>query len=175
MGGVLQYKLEVYFRENQACTELRATISHHLLPPSSLQQFPRVTSIARGTPQSPAEPSKQKNPQSPRETPAEPSERQISSESLAEGCAPWMVTLRNFRNPSLGENSGFISGGASGVSEPRGPWIGPVSESLATESLLSESLTSESLSRESPSVGFRAFEISAFGIPVFGNPHRRNP
>ena len=31
------------------------------------------------------------------ETPAEPSERQISSESLAEGCAPRMVTLRNFR------------------------------------------------------------------------------
>ena len=30
------------------------------------------------------------------ETPAEPSERQISSESLAEGCAPRMVTLRNF-------------------------------------------------------------------------------
>ena len=40
-----------------------------------------------------------------RETPAEPSERptqspserQISSESLAEGCGPRMVTLRNFR------------------------------------------------------------------------------
>ena len=31
------------------------------------------------------------------ETPAEPSERQISSESLAEGCAPRLVTLRNFR------------------------------------------------------------------------------
>ena len=31
------------------------------------------------------------------ETPAEPFERQISSESLAEGCAPRMVTLRNFR------------------------------------------------------------------------------
>ena len=29
--------------------------------------------------------------------PKEPSERQISSESLAEGCAPRMVTLRNFR------------------------------------------------------------------------------
>ena len=32
------------------------------------------------------------------ETPAEPSERQISSESLAEGCAPRLVTLRNFKN-----------------------------------------------------------------------------
>ena len=31
------------------------------------------------------------------ETPAEPSERQISLESLAEGCAPRMVTLRNFK------------------------------------------------------------------------------
>ena len=55
---------------------------------------------SRGPPQNPrrdpAEPS-----QRPRralgETPAEPSERQISSESLAEGCAPRMVTLRNFK------------------------------------------------------------------------------
>ena len=36
-----------------------------------------------------------------RETPAERSERQISSESLAEGCAPRMVTLRNFRTYHL--------------------------------------------------------------------------
>ena len=34
----------------------------------------------------------------PSETPAEPSEMEISSESLAEGCAPRMVTLRNFRS-----------------------------------------------------------------------------
>ena len=34
------------------------------------------------------------------ETPAEPSERPISSESLAEGCAPRMVTLRNFNENS---------------------------------------------------------------------------
>ena len=37
-----------------------------------------------------------------------PSERQISSESLAAGCAPRMVTFRNFRN-----RSGFRSGGTS--------------------------------------------------------------
>ena len=36
----------------------------------------------RRTPQNPAE-----TPQNPRRDPAEPSERQISSESLAEGCA----------------------------------------------------------------------------------------
>ena len=40
--------------------------------------------------------------QNPRRDPAEasekPSERQISSEILGEGCAPQMVTLRNFRN-----------------------------------------------------------------------------
>ena len=34
-------------------------------------------------------------------TPTEPSERQISSESLAEGCAPRMVTLRNFRSSEM--------------------------------------------------------------------------
>ena len=44
----------------------------------------------------PAEPS-QRPRRALRETPAEPSERQISSKSLAEGCAPRMVTLRNFR------------------------------------------------------------------------------
>ena len=55
---------------------------------------------SRGPPQSPAEPL-----QRPRRTLGEPSERppqsplrQISSESLAEGCAPRMVTLRNFRS-----------------------------------------------------------------------------
>ena len=50
----------------------------------------------RRTPQSPAEPS-ERPPQNPRIDPAESSERQISSESPAEGCAPRMVTLRNFR------------------------------------------------------------------------------
>ena len=43
-----------------------------------------------------------RTPQRPRralgETPAEPSERQVSSESLAAGCAPQMVTFRNFRS-----------------------------------------------------------------------------
>ena len=68
---------------------------------TQIQQFSRATSIgslppknlgkSRGPPQNPR----------PRravwETPAEPSERQISSESLAEGCAPRMVTLRNLK------------------------------------------------------------------------------
>ena len=45
-------------------------------------------------------PNPQRDPAEPSErpgTPAEASERQISSGSLAEGCAPRMVTLRNFR------------------------------------------------------------------------------
>ena len=67
---------------------------------------------SRGPPQSPAE-----TPQNPRsralgETPAEPSERQISSESLSEGCAPQMVTLRNFRNDSSLKLSGPQKGPA---------------------------------------------------------------
>ena len=45
-------------------------------------------------------------PQSPRRDPAEPSERQISSESLVEGCAPRMVTLWNFRNRKPLEKQG---------------------------------------------------------------------
>ena len=73
------------------------------------QQFARVTSIgslptqnlgkSRGPPQNPAEPCRTlgEAPAELWETPAEPSERQISSESLAEGCAPRMVTLWNFR------------------------------------------------------------------------------
>ena len=38
-----------------------------------------------------------RDPAEPSERPPEPFERQISSESLAEGCAPRMVTLRNFK------------------------------------------------------------------------------
>ena len=63
------------------------------LPPKTLKKNPRTPAEPR---RDPAEPSER-----PRgalgETPAEPSERQISSYSLAEGCAPRMVTLRNFR------------------------------------------------------------------------------
>ena len=71
-----------------------------------LQHFPRVTSIGsvfpktlgklRGPQQNPAEPRRTLR-ETLGETPTEPSERQISSESLAEGCAPRMVTIRNFR------------------------------------------------------------------------------
>ena len=52
--------------------------------------------ISCGPPQTPPEP--RGDPADPRRDPRrEPSERQISSESLAEGCAPRMVTLQNFR------------------------------------------------------------------------------
>ena len=62
----------------------------------------RVTTPEK-TSENPADP--RRAPQNPRrdprralwETLAEPSERQISSKNLAEGCAPGMVTLRNFR------------------------------------------------------------------------------
>ena len=67
-----------------------ADIKVSTLPPETLGK-------SRGPRRDPAEPSER-----PRGalggTPAEPSERQISSESLAEGCAPRMVTLRNFRS-----------------------------------------------------------------------------
>ena len=61
-------------------------------------KFPRVTTPEkpRKIPQAPAEPRRTPGepPERPRralwETPGEPSKRQISSESLAEGCAPWM-------------------------------------------------------------------------------------
>ena len=87
------------------------TVSPPLCEFPMFQQFPRVTNIgslppktlrkSRGPPQNRAEPRRALG-----ETPAEPSEtqrppqsplRQISSESLAEGCAPRMVTLLNFR------------------------------------------------------------------------------
>ena len=80
------------------------------------QQFPRVTSIgslppktlgkSRRPPQNPRDPPKTlaeprrtlgETPHDPRRDLAEASEGQISSESLAEGCAPRKVTLRNFR------------------------------------------------------------------------------
>ena len=82
-----------------------------------VQKFPRVTSIGSLPPEpsenpadprrDPAEPSER-----PRralgETPAEPFERQISSESLAEGCAPRMVTLWNFRRERFRRLSGIF-------------------------------------------------------------------
>ena len=71
-----------------------------------LQQFPRVTRIgslppktrgkSRGPPQSPAE-----TPQNPRRDPAEPSESQISSGTLAEGCAPPLVIRKGLLHPRL--------------------------------------------------------------------------
>ena len=65
---------------------------HRVTTPEKPRKIPRTPAEPRGAPQ---------NPERTRgalgETPAEPSERQISSESLAEGCAPRTVTLRNFR------------------------------------------------------------------------------
>ena len=77
--------------------------------PSKLcfQQFPRVTSIGSIPPKNLGEsrgPSERlrrtlgETVQSPlREPPQSPQRGKISSESLAEGCAPRMLTLRNFR------------------------------------------------------------------------------
>ena len=66
---------------------------HRVTTPENPRKIPRTPAEPRRDPVEPSE--------RPRralgETPAEPSERQISSESLAEGCAPRMVTLRNFR------------------------------------------------------------------------------
>ena len=58
----------------------------------------------RKIPQNPAEPRRTlgETPAEPSERPPQsPSERQMSSESLAEGCAPRMATLRNFRTNSV--------------------------------------------------------------------------
>ena len=84
------------------------------MPPKSNPTVPeghkhRVTTPEnpRKIPRAPAEPRRDPAELSERprgalsENPAEPSERQISSESLAEGCAPRMVTLRNFKNLCL--------------------------------------------------------------------------
>ena len=67
------------------------------LPPKKLRKILRTPAERR---RDPAEPS-ERSCRALWETPAEPSERQISSESLAEGCAPRMVTLRNFRSLCL--------------------------------------------------------------------------
>ena len=61
--------------------------------PRKPRKIPRTPAEPR---RDPAEPSERPR-RALAETPAEPSERQISSESLAEGCAPRMVTLRNFK------------------------------------------------------------------------------
>ena len=66
---------------------------HRVTTPENPRKIPRAPAEPR---RDPAEPSER-----PRgalsETPAEPSERRISSESLAEGCTPRMVTLRNLK------------------------------------------------------------------------------
>ena len=77
-----------------------------LLSLERLQQFPRVTSYMHRVttvekppqiPRTPAEPRRTLG-ETPTAASKKPSERQISSESLGEGCAPRMVTLWNFRN-----------------------------------------------------------------------------
>ena len=93
------------YRRHETSTE-KCTDSSALNPTVPEGHKHRITTPEnpRRTPQSPAEPSVIP-PQSPLrdpcralwETPAEPSERQISSDSLAEGCSPRMVTLRKIR------------------------------------------------------------------------------
>ena len=96
-----------------ACRVIISTPQHELLlAHRSVPTVPeghkhRVTTpkkpwkIQRRGPQSPRrDPRRELSERPPKnlgETPTEPSERQISSESLREGCAPRMVTLRNFR------------------------------------------------------------------------------
>ena len=53
----------------------------------------RSLTVSKKAPTVSKKASPRKAPQNPRRDPAEPSERQISSESLAEGCGPRMVTL----------------------------------------------------------------------------------
>ena len=65
--------------------------------PRKPRKIPRTPAEPR---RDPAEPSERPR-RALAETPAEPSERQISSESLAEGCAPRMVTLRYFKKSTL--------------------------------------------------------------------------
>ena len=73
---------------------------HRVTTPENPRKIPRTPAEPR---RDPAEPSER--PRRARgETPAEPFERQISSESLAEGCAPRVVTLRNFRTVFLGDD-----------------------------------------------------------------------
>ena len=66
---------------------------HRVTTPENPRKIPRAPAEPRRDPTEPSERPRGALP----ETPAEPSERQISSESLAEGCAPRMVTLRNFK------------------------------------------------------------------------------
>ena len=83
----------IYSRLDGAITHKTPTVPKGATTPENPRKVPRTPAEPR---RDPAEPSER-----PRgalsETPAEPSERQISSESLAEGCAPRMVSLRNFR------------------------------------------------------------------------------
>ena len=65
--------------------------------PTELGETPAETPAEPSNPAEPCRTLGETPERPPAETPAEPAERQISSESLAEGCAPRMVTLRNFR------------------------------------------------------------------------------
>ena len=79
----------------------------NLATPTVLQSHrDGVTTLgkSRRPPQSPAE-TPQNPRRDPRRGPWESSERQLSSESLAEACAPRMVTLRNFRSDRIPKSS----------------------------------------------------------------------
>ena len=132
-GSCSRVVLELFSSEI-ACHVLEL-VSQKKLRLGCIQQFARVTSIGSlppkalgkscGAPQSPAE-----TPQNPRRDPAEPSERppqsplrgKISSESLAEGCATRMVTLRNFRSVSC---FGVLGCDPNGLLENRFRAFGP--------------------------------------------------
>ena len=97
LAVVAYYEIRNKYRYSQISLEL---ISNSSGGSQAQGHYPRKP---RKIPRTPAEPRRDPAEPSERprralgETPAEPSERQISSESLAEGCAPRMVTLRNFK------------------------------------------------------------------------------
>ena len=89
---------------------------HRVTTPEKPRKIPRTPAEPR---RDPAEPSERPH-RTLSETPAEPSERQISSESLAEGCAPRMLTLRNFRIYRTRERPKEVS-----IEPPFGPQKAP--------------------------------------------------
>ena len=66
-----------------------------ILVPQGHKRTVATLGKCRGPPQNPTEPCGFLG-ETPEEASKNPSERQISSESLAEGCAPRIVTLRKF-------------------------------------------------------------------------------
>ena len=117
LGGRLGYFL--FFSARGVCNSSRG---------SQAQGHSRKTSENPADPRrDPAEPSERPR-RALSETPAEPSERQISSESLAEGCAPRMVTLRNFRRVRPMGPGGLGGGSVFFIENPRRGGVSPERE-----------------------------------------------